>query len=190
MALSKNTPVTVLEGMLHPFPLYAALHAYEGSMIFRKSDGYACLTAVGNPFLGHAWAEANNATGASAALDVYCRRGRYQCQVTLSGIAITDVGKAVYASDDGTLTLTATANSYVGRVVRYVAANTCIVEFQPVGAAEVTVIQQAHIADAKINYTTGDLDAESEVIAAFNTTNGKINTLMAELEAALVLASS
>ena len=41
----------------------------------------------------------------------------------------------------------------------------------------------ANIADAKVNYTTGDLDTEAELIAAFNTTNGKINALIAALEA-------
>ena len=190
MAQTKNTTLILLEGKLQAFPLYQALHAFESSMIFRKSDGYACLTAAGNPFLGHAFSEANNTAGSSGDLDVYVRRGPYQAQVTITSIAITDVGKAVYASDDGTLTLTSTSNSYVGRVVRYVAANTCIVEFQPVGAVTATVVQQAHIADLKVNYTTGDLDSEAEIISAFNTTNAKINALLLALETAQVLASS
>jgi hypothetical protein len=48
------------------------------------------------------------------------------------------------------------------------------------GATPATQI--AHVADAKVNYTTGDLDSEAEVISAFNTTNGKINTILASLE--------
>ena len=48
----------------------------------------------------------------------------------------------------------------------------------------------SHIADAKVNYTTGDLDAEAEIIAAFNTTNGKINSILAILEEFKLLASS
>jgi hypothetical protein len=40
----------------------------------------------------------------------------------------------------------------------------------------------AHVADAKTDYTTGDLDSESEVIAALNTANGKINSILATLE--------
>jgi hypothetical protein len=42
--------------------------------------------------------------------------------------------------------------------------------------------QAEHIADAKVNYTTGNLDAESEVIAAFNATNATINSILAVLE--------
>jgi len=51
-------------------------------------------------------------------------------------------------------------------------------------------IQSSHIADAKVNYTEGDLDAESEVITALNTTNGKINSILAALEAKGIVATS
>jgi len=50
--------------------------------------------------------------------------------------------------------------------------------------------QQSHVADAKVNYTTGDLDAEAEIIAAVNTTNGKINSILSALEAFGIVASS
>lgn len=41
--------------------------------------------------------------------------------------------------------------------------------------------QASAIADAKVDYTTGNLDTEAETIAAFNTTNGKINSILAAL---------
>ena len=50
--------------------------------------------------------------------------------------------------------------------------------------------QASHIADAKINYTTGDLDIESEIITAFNATNTAINAILAALEGAGILAST
>jgi len=50
--------------------------------------------------------------------------------------------------------------------------------------------QQVHIADANVAYTTGDLDIEAEVIAAFNTTNGKINSILAVLEAHGLVANA
>jgi hypothetical protein len=190
MALSANTPFKELVGKLLTYLLYQAIHIYEGGMVFRRSDGYATNVAGGNPFLGHAYAEANNSTGASGALEVYVRNGRYQLQVTLASVAITDVGKPVYASDDATLTLTPTGNSQVGQVVKFLATNTCIVEFHTVGEVVASVVKQAHIADAKVNYTTGDLDLEAEIIAAFNTTNAKINALLAALETAQVLADA
>ena len=51
-------------------------------------------------------------------------------------------------------------------------------------------ISSAHIADASVAYTTGDLDIEAEIIAAVNTTNGKINTVLATLETQGLVATS
>ena len=50
--------------------------------------------------------------------------------------------------------------------------------------------QQAHIADAKADYTTGDLDTEAEIITAINATNAKINSILAMLETHGLVASS
>lgn len=44
-------------------------------------------------------------------------------------------------------------------------------------------VQQTGIAALKVNYTTGDLDSEAEVIAALNTTNAAINALRTALNA-------
>jgi hypothetical protein len=188
MALLKNTPITVLEGKLQAYPLYQAIHAYEGSLIFKRSDGYVTNVAGGNVFLGHAYAEANNANGGDGALEVFVRTGNYFAKAAVASLAITDLGSPVYASDDGTLVLTASGNSRVGRVAKFISTGIGIVEFCPITKVDGT--PGAHIADAKVNYTTGDLDAEAEIIAAFNTTNGKINTLLAELEAFGVLLTS
>jgi hypothetical protein len=45
-------------------------------------------------------------------------------------------------------------------------------------------LEQAHITDAKTDYTTGDLDSEAEVIAAVNATNTAINSILVRLEQA------
>jgi hypothetical protein len=42
--------------------------------------------------------------------------------------------------------------------------------------------RQSNISVLKTDYETGDLDAEEEVIAAFNATNAKINAIVAALE--------
>jgi hypothetical protein len=190
MALSKNTPVKEVLGDFTDLPLYRAIRAYEGAMAFLRADGYVTNVPSTLVFLGHVDAEANNTNGSDGDLTVRLRRGNYRLQVTLASVAITDVGKPVYASDDATLTLTSTAHSLVGRVVRYVAANTCIVEFHGVGEGTVTVAQQAHIADGHAAYVTPELDTEAEVIVAINLINVKINAILAALEAAGVLATS
>jgi len=42
----------------------------------------------------------------------------------------------------------------------------------------------------KVDYTTGDLDSEAEIISAINTTNTKINSIITKLKALVLLASS
>jgi hypothetical protein len=59
-----------------------------------------------------------------------------------------------------------------------------------VAAGVVSIQQDAHIVNAKVNYTTLDLDTEAELIAAFNTTNGKINAILTALREAGILATS
>jgi len=48
---------------------------------------------------------------------------------------------------------------------------------------------QAAEADLKTDYTAGDLDTEAEIITAINTTNTKINAIIAKLEALGLLVS-
>jgi len=55
---------------------------------------------------------------------------------------------------------------------------------------ELTGRQTAHITDAKVDYATPGLDTEAEVIAAFNTTNGKINSILVVLEKLGLVASA
>lgn len=47
--------------------------------------------------------------------------------------------------------------------------------------AQIIGARQAAIANASVAYTTGDLDTEAEIIAALNTTNGKINSILTTL---------
>lgn len=48
-----------------------------------------------------------------------------------------------------------------------------------VGEDQVVGARSGAIADTKVNYAAGDLDTEAEIIAAMNTTNGKINSILA-----------
>lgn len=77
--------------------------------------------------------------------------------------------------------------AHTGKVVRPDADTLNVL---PGGALKANGTQASHVADAKVDYTTGDLDAESEVIAAFNTTNGKVNAILAALEGVGILKTS
>ena len=49
---------------------------------------------------------------------------------------------------------------------------------------------QTHEPALKANYTTGDLDSESEIITALNLTNTTINSIVTKLEALGLFATS
>jgi len=130
MALSADSPLKKVLGEVAALPVAASTKIYEGAMVGLTS-GYARGLVSGDQFQGHAISQADNsAVATDGAINVNVMAGRYQLQVTLTGVAVTDVGKAVFATADDTLSLT-NSGSFVGVVRRYVAANTAIVEFFP-----------------------------------------------------------
>lgn len=129
MALAQNTPIVHELGDYNELPVAASTNIYEGAMVGMNSSGYCRGLVAGDLFCGHASAQADNsAVATNGAKRVKTLKGRYALQVTLASVAVTDVGKVVYASDDGTLSLSA-GKTAVGRVLRYVTTNTCVVEF-------------------------------------------------------------
>lgn len=192
MTATRNNPLEWESGDRNECPVAAGLQIFQGSMVFGDAAGRA-TPVLGAKFLGHAASEADNRTGVAGAINVILFRNPYRAEVAVPSVALTSIGVEVFASDNSTLSLSPNggANTLVGRVVRYVGTNTAIVEFQPViDFSLATVVQQAHIADAKVNYTTGDLDTEAKLITAFNATNAKINAILASDETAGVRASS
>lgn len=135
-ALSANAPVQRAIGDLNELPVAASATIYEGSMCTKNSSGYVNVLAVSERFAGHAFAKVDNSSGLDGAKKVKLYKGKYCLEVTLSGVAVTDVGKNVYATDDATLSLTRTDGVFVGKVARYVTTNTCVVEFDALGVTE------------------------------------------------------
>jgi hypothetical protein len=107
---------------------------YRGSAVGSLA-GYARQLVAGDTFLGFAEQKVDNtATGhASGAKNVPVRRKGY-AQLSVGSLAVTDIGKAVYASDGATFTLTQSTNSRIGTVHRYISSGVGIVKFD-VGAA-------------------------------------------------------
>jgi hypothetical protein len=100
---------------------------YEGGAIGLAS-GYARELVDGDTFVGFAIEGVVNSSSTDGAINVRVQT-RGKIKVTLASVAVTDVGKKVYVSDDGTFTLTASPGEIVGIVYRYVTTNTCIIEF-------------------------------------------------------------
>jgi len=127
MALSADTPRVYELGDVNELTVAATVTIYEGAFVFAlKADGTA---VVASPAIStHAFAGIA-IQGATAGNRVRLKdRGKVQMPVT--GASAASVGAIVYASDDGTLTLTASTNVPVGTVARHVTSTTCIVEFR------------------------------------------------------------
>jgi hypothetical protein len=101
---------------------------YRGSAL-GNSGGYARPLTANDNFIGFAAEYVDNSAGSS---------GDKRCQIYVEGYvelaitgasAITDKDAAVYASDDGTFTLTQGSNTYIGRVVEWLSSTTCLVYF-------------------------------------------------------------
>lgn len=110
------------------YPVIAADIIYEGAAVGLDGSGDARPLAAGDKFVGFALYKANNSTGAAGAIKVEVKV-RGQIQLAVAGAAATDVGKAIYASDDNVFILTASTNSKIGVIKRYVSAGVVVVAF-------------------------------------------------------------
>ncbi len=135
--LAVDAPMIKVEGILGSVPIIANDIVYEGAMVGDNASGYGRPLVAGDKFLGHAISRCDNTitgpnqvAGAAGDMNITLLSSRYRLIVALAG-AITSVGRGVYASDDATLTFTASGNSFVGVVTRYVSSTKLEVEFRP-----------------------------------------------------------
>lgn len=111
------------------YPVVAADIIYQGAAVGENGSGYARPLVAADPFLGFAEAKADNSAGAAGAIAVNVKK-RGNIVLDISGIAITANDRpAVYASDDDTFTLTATGNTLIGYVSRWISTGRAVVEF-------------------------------------------------------------
>jgi len=182
-ALAADLPRTFEIGPINTLPVLGTSTIYRGSAV-GDSSGYSRPLVAGDSFRGFADAKVDNLTGASGAKNGYA-------QVTLASVAITDVGKPVYMSDDETFTLTQGSNSLVGSVYRYVAANTCVIKFgdnktlqaSAVSTTAVTAVATTAASLAGYGFTTqAQADA---IVASLNAVITKQASIVTALNAML-----
>ena len=128
MALTQDTPGAYELGDFNDLPVKASTTIYEGAAV-GETAGYMRGLVAGDVFVGFASGKADNsAVATDGAINVRVwNKGRKL--ITLTGVAVTDIGAKVYADADDSFTLASSGASVVGHVIRYVAANTCVIEF-------------------------------------------------------------
>lgn len=127
--LAADSPRDYSLGAIEDYPVIASDIIYEGAAVGENGSGYSRPLVAGDPFQGFALERADNSSGSAGAKNVRVRtRGRVV--LPISGIAITANDRpAVYASDDDTYTLTASTNSLIGYVARWIETGSAVVEF-------------------------------------------------------------
>jgi len=137
MALSSNREVKFYASQeLIDVPVDDNVNIYKGAFVgINAATGYARPLNAADDFLGVAYKQADNTVAGHTAGGINVRLHQAIDVVhTLSGVANTDIGSVVYASDDGTLTLTSTGNSRVGRIVAIEGTNLVRVRCQPIAS--------------------------------------------------------
>lgn len=135
MALTANRELDhYIDQELRSLPLAADAHIYKGALIGITPGGYARALVAGDLFAGIAYEEMDNTGGADGNVSVrFYTLGDFGH--ALSGATIANVGDAVYASDDATLTFTSTNNSFVGHAIDVPAGGAIILRLDTFRAA-------------------------------------------------------
>ncbi|MDI6808252.1 MAG: hypothetical protein QME66_04625 [Candidatus Eisenbacteria bacterium] len=133
--LAANKPRTKEVGPINEKPVIANDIIYEGACVGDNAAGYMRPLVAGDKFCGIAEDKVDN-TGGSAGDRNVRLDGDGLVILPISGLAITDEGKDVYASDDDTFTLVSGSNSRIGYVYRYVSSGVGVVKCEAKREAE------------------------------------------------------
>jgi hypothetical protein len=130
MALSANREVDrYVDQELRSFQVAASAHVYKGGFVGLNS-GYARALTASDQCVGIAYEEGDNSSGSAGDITVRVyTQGDFLH--TLSGAALTNIGDAVYASADDTLTFTSSGNSLVGVCTDVPETNKIILRVNP-----------------------------------------------------------
>ncbi len=131
MALTANRDLDrYVDQELRSLPVKSGARIFKGGFV-GLSGGYARALSAGDPFAGIAYEEADNSAGGDGAVMVRVfTTGDFEH--ALASASRTNNRAAVFASDDGTLTMTAAENSFVGHQIDVPAANRIVLRIQVV----------------------------------------------------------
>lgn len=186
-SLTANVPQTYELGARNEFPVAATTTIYEGAAVgINLTTGYARPLTAGDPFGGFAEAKADNAAGAAGDKRVrVIEEGKIRAEI--ANAAITDIEKPVYMSDDHTFTFTATGNSYVGRVSRWVATGVVMVTFEKDCGGVISALTDntngtASATALKVMRTDSVANLGADVADNIASLGGKVNAILQMLK--------
>lgn len=123
------------DGYILDVPVGDAVTIYRNTFVGLDATGYLenyvngaqLVTPSTSRFWGLALENVDNSAGANAAKS--CRvQVSGVLQYPFSSVAVGDVGKPIYVTDNATLSLTAYNNAYLGMILAVPATGTCVVD--------------------------------------------------------------
>jgi hypothetical protein len=131
MALTKNREVDhYVDQELRTLGVGAAKNIFKGAVVGLSIAGYAQPLVAGDPFVGIAYEQSDNTSGANGAVAVRVYTvGDFG--FPLAGATVAHIGRPVFASADDTLTFTGAGNSYLGTVQEVPASGEIILRIDP-----------------------------------------------------------
>lgn len=180
--LTSDKPRVYYEGVFHEFDVIASDIIYGGAAVGDNGSGYARPLQAGDPFRGFAEQKADNSTGSAG--DIAVRTKTHGLiKLPISGLAIDDVGKDVYASDDDTFTLTEGSNTRIGHVHAFVETGYGIIAFEANHGVEAELTDSSGgTADGTVSAVSGSGD-DATINNNFAELSAKVNSLIRRLGA-------
>ena len=127
-ALSTDVNRNYELGDINQVPVKGSTIIYQGAAVGGHSSGYARPIQNGDKFLGFADEHIDNSGGADGIKTVRVKK-RGAVPLDISGVALGDIGKSVYATDDNTFTLSDSSSVYIGQISRIDSSGVALVEF-------------------------------------------------------------
>jgi hypothetical protein len=118
---------------LRTFPVASGETIYQGAWVGLSVTGYAKAFVPGDLLVGYADEQKSIASTGSDGDEDVTVHVMGTVKHTLTGVAVTDIGRAVYASDDNTLAFIGHPDAFVGRVIAYLASNTAAIQLKKPG---------------------------------------------------------
>jgi len=115
-------------GDINQVPVKSSSIIYQGAAVGGNSSGYARPIQNGDKFFGFADEHIDNSSGLDGDKTVRVRK-RGAILLDISNIALGDIGKSVYATDDNTFTLSNANAVYIGQISRIDSSGVALVEF-------------------------------------------------------------
>ena len=110
------------------YPVRTATNIYSGEFVGEDAAGDSRPLVALDKFQGVSQCRANNTSGLAGAINV---KVKHECYIVHDVVGVTaktaNDRPKVYASDSATLTLTATSNTEVGTILRWISGASCVV---------------------------------------------------------------